>query len=198
MRGLIKLFTSIGALALLLIGVGLLAVTIYGFVHSQIFLGDYNTKNLVLGIMLSVSLAIIGGSAEGIYGICKGKPKLICCFQIIVIFFMIIFLGVGVGLVYLPDVFFNGDCTNSNNPVINYANNIYTASIKNYCITCSCALDLSPAYFNTTYTQPERLYLISNYTSINPSGAHTTEECIKTQQNLTSVQIALFSTIGQL
>ena len=55
-------------------------------------------------------------------------------------------------LVYLPDVFFNGDCTNSNNPVINYANNIYTASIKNYCITCSCALDLSPAYFNTTYT----------------------------------------------
>lgn len=137
--------------------------------------------------MLSVSLAIIGGSAEGIYGICKGKPKLICCFQIIVIFFMIIFLGVGIGLVYLPDIFFNGGCSDSNNPVITYANNIYTASINNYCITCPCALDTSSAYLNKTYTPDEIIYINNNYKNIASNGAHTTDECIKNNQNLTNV-----------
>lgn len=156
MRGLIKLFTGLGALILLLIGIGVLAVTIYGFVNSTIFLGDANTRNLVLGIMLGVSLAIIGGAAEGLYGICKGKPKLICGFQIIVIIFMIIFFGVGGGLVYLPDAFFNGDCQSSTNSVINYANNIYTASQTAYCqnapVGCACALDITSASFLTNYS----------------------------------------------
>jgi hypothetical protein len=62
MRGLIKFFTGLGALILLLVGIGILALTVYGFINSSVFLGS-DTQNLVLGIMLGVSLAIIGGSA---------------------------------------------------------------------------------------------------------------------------------------
>jgi hypothetical protein len=143
MRGLIKFFTGLGALILLLVGVGLLALTIYGYINSSVFLGSSDTQNIVLGVMLGVSLAIIGGSAEGIYGICKEKPKLICAFQIIVIIFMFIFFGAGAGIVYLPSAFFNGDCQSSTNVVITYANKIYTSSQQFYCINpgCTCALN---------------------------------------------------------
>jgi hypothetical protein len=194
MRGLIKLFTGLGALSLLLIGVGILAVTIYGYVNASIFLGDSSTKNLVLGIMLAVSLAIIGGSAEGIYGICKGRPKLICMFQIIVIIFMMIFFAVGGGLVYLPETFFNGNCQNSTNSVITYASNIYKSSIDNYCVTCPCALDIS-GYSD----QSDIDFINQNYPLIDlANGAHTTQDCIKTKTNFTDPELALFATIGEL
>lgn len=110
MKPIIKWFTVIGALLLLLIGVGILATTIYGFINSSIFLGDVNIKNTVLYIMLTVSLAIIVGSALGVYGICKENAKMICAFQIIVIIFMVIFIGVAIGLTFLPGAFFEGDC----------------------------------------------------------------------------------------
>jgi len=63
MKKLIKLFTGLGALAILLIGLALLGLTVYGYINSSIFLGDDSTKNLVLGIMLTVSIAIVGGAA---------------------------------------------------------------------------------------------------------------------------------------
>lgn len=151
MRGLVKFFTGLGALILLLVGIGILAITIYGYINSSIFLGDSNTQSIVLGVMLGVSLAIIGGSAEGLYGICKERPKLICGFQIIVILFMLIFFGAGAGFVYLPDAFFNGNCQNSTNSVIQYASNIYDASIKTYCTACTCALNRTDAFLNTYY-----------------------------------------------
>ena len=173
MKPLIKLFTGLGALLMLLIGIGILAITIYGFVNSSIFLGDANTKNMVLYIMLGVSIAIIGGSAEGLYGICKEKPKMICAFQIIVIIFLVIFVGVGVGLIYLPTAFFNGDCQTSTNTVIVYASNIYNQSINNYCITCACALDVTP------YDSTNKTIIQNKYPNINATGAITTSDCIK-------------------
>lgn len=174
MKPLIKLFTGLGALIMLLIGVGILAITVYGFVNSSIFLGDTSTRNTVLYIMLGASLAIIGGSAEGLYGICKEKPKMICAFQIIVIIFMIIFIGVGFGLVYLPNAFFNGDCLTSTNTVINYARDIYNQSLLTYCVSCPCALDI------TTYDSSDQAILLARYNNTNTAtGAHTTEECIR-------------------
>lgn len=178
MKGLVKFFTGLGALILLLVGIGLLAVTIYGYVNSTIFLGDSSTKNLVLGIMLGVSLAIIGGSAEGIYGICKQRPKLICGFQIIVIIFMIIFIGAGVGLVILPDKFFNGDCSSSTNSVINYARTIYDASIQAYCKSCSCALNTT--YVNQAYSPSDAALILATYTNISSTGQSTSVGCLNT------------------
>lgn len=199
MRGLIKLFTGLGALIMLLIGIGVLAVTIYGFVNSTIFLGDANTRNLVLGVMLGVSLAIIGGAGEGLYGICKGKPKLICCFQIIVIIFMLVFFAVGGGLVYLPDAFFNGDCQNSTNSVITYANNIYDASQKAYCQNpgCACALDTASAAFANNYSPAEQATILTAYPNRDTlNGFTTSSDCINA--TLTPAEVALFTTIGEL
>lgn len=158
MKGLIKLFTGLGAFIILLVGLGILGVTIYGFINSSIFLGDSNTRNTVLGIMLAISIGIIGGAGEGLYGICKERPKLICGFQIIVIIFMLIFFGAGIGLIYLPDTFLNGTCSNSTNVVITYANKIYDASISSYCKNgptgCPCALDINAPDYGTKYTIP--------------------------------------------
>lgn len=65
---------------------------------------------------------------------------------------MLIFLGIGVGLLILPGEFFNGDCATSTNSLIQYADKIYVTSQQNYCISCSCALDNSEAYLNRTYS----------------------------------------------
>lgn len=201
MRGLLKFFTGLGALVLLLVGVGLLALTVYGYVNSSVFLGS-GSQNLVLGIMLGMSLAIIGGSAEGIYGICKERPKMICVFQILVIIFMIIFFGAGAGFVYLPDAFFNGGCANSTNSVITYANNIYISSQTFYCITpgCQCALDTSQtALANLGYNSTDITTIQNKYTNTNTTiGAHSTADCIEVQSNLTAAENALFQTIGEL
>lgn len=72
-----------------------------------------------------------------------------------------------------------------------YANNIYNQSLNTYCISCTCALDL------TTYDSLDQAIIKSKYPNINiTSGARTTEECIRA--NLTGPEQALFSTIGEL
>lgn len=201
MRGLIKFFTGLGALILLLVGVGLLALTIYGYINSSVFLGS-DSQNLVLGIMLGVSIAIIGGSGEGLYGICKERPKLICAFQILVILFMIIFFGAAAGIVYLPDAFFNGGCADSTNVVITYANNIYKSSQKFYCIDlgCQCSLDTSQsALTNSGYNATEIAFIQTTYNNTDTGlGAHSTADCTVVKNNLTAVENALFKTVGEL
>lgn len=118
MRPLIKFFLTLGAFVIMIIGLALLALTVLGYINNTIFIGDDSTKWIVLGIMLTVSLAIITSTGAGIYGICKENPRKICTFQIVVIIFMIIFFALGVGLVILPDIFLNGSCTSSTNVVI--------------------------------------------------------------------------------
>jgi len=184
MKSLIKLFTGLGALVILIVGLALLLLTGYGFINSSIFLGDDSTKNLVLGIMLTVGLTVVAGAAGGLYGICTEKAKLVCIFQIIMILFMIIFLGVGIGLVILPTQFFNGDCKTSTNVVIEYADKIYTSSQDNYCINCPCALDNSTANLNSKYSLNEIDYINRTYTNISSSGSHSSEQCLKDQGGL--------------
>jgi hypothetical protein len=128
MRKLIKFFSVLVALIIMLIGIALLVLTIFGFFYPSIFVGDTSTKNTVLGIMLGVSIAIIGGCAEGIIGICKENAKMICWFQIIVIIFTAIFIGLGVGLLLLPGILFEGDCANSKNSAIMEISSLYNRS----------------------------------------------------------------------
>lgn len=71
MNFIVKCFTSLGALFVLLFGLALLSGTIYVTFNDAIFLGNSSIKWTMLGISLGLSLAIIGGGAEGIYGICK-------------------------------------------------------------------------------------------------------------------------------
>ena len=108
MNGLIKCFTSIGAIFILLFGIAMLGGSIFLMVKDSIFLGNSSLKWTVTGILAGVAIFIIGGAAEGIYGICKVKPKLICCFQIFVIFFMILFIGMGILAAIAPNIVFNG------------------------------------------------------------------------------------------
>ena len=149
---LIKCFTTLGAIFILALGLGLLGITIYLFFNNSIFLGDTNIEYTVLGMSFGLSVTVIGTAAEGIYGICKKKPKVVCVFQIIVIILMLIFFAFGVSLFFLPDIFFNGGCGNSSNLVINYANSIYNISDAIFCKqTCACGLDNTTAAFNSTY-----------------------------------------------
>jgi hypothetical protein len=113
MLALMKGFTSFGAILILLIGLGMLGITIYGYFHAELFLNDTNSRNTILGIMMGADLFIILGSILGIFGIKKGKGSLICIFQILVIIFMLVFLGLGISATILPNTVFQGDCRNS-------------------------------------------------------------------------------------
>jgi len=128
MMPLIKCFTSLGAIFILALGLALLGLTVYLFFSNSIFLGNTTTEYTVLGIAFGLSISVIATAAQGIYGICKQKPKMICAFQVIIIILMVVFFGLAVGLYFLPDIFFNGGCQNPNNPVINYASRIYNLS----------------------------------------------------------------------
>lgn len=153
MKKLIKFFSGLGALLLMLIGIAILAVAIYGFFNPSIFVGDTSTKNTVLGILLGVSIAIIGGCIEGLIGICKQNPKMICYFQIIVIVFMAIFIGLGVGLLLLPGILFQGDCTQSTNIAITQINSIYNNSRLTFCTSnCSCTFSHDNSTLISTYS----------------------------------------------
>jgi hypothetical protein len=108
-----KGFTSFGAIIILLIGLGMLGITIYGYFHSEIFLNDTSSRNTILAIMMGSDLFIIFGSLLGICGIKKGMGSLICIFQILVIIFMLVFLGLGIASTLLPSTFFEGTCDKS-------------------------------------------------------------------------------------
>jgi hypothetical protein len=110
MMPLIKCFTSLGAIFILILGLALLGLTVYLFFNNSIFLGNTTTEYTVLGIAFGLSISVIATAGEGIYGICKRKPKMVCAFQIIIIILMAVFFALAISLFFLPDIFFNGGC----------------------------------------------------------------------------------------
>lgn len=121
---------------------------------------------------------MIGAAAEGIYGICKKRPKLICAFQVIIMILMVIFLALGVSLFFLPDIFFKGGCNSQTNLVISYANSVYNASDMVFCKqSCACALDNTTAAFNSTYNATEQDYIKNNF-NLSATGAKDSRTCI--------------------
>lgn len=92
MMSLMKAFSGLGGFLILAIGVGMLGVTIYGFINSDLLFNQYT----MLGILLAADLLIIIVSVLGIIGIKRGHGVMICVFQIFVIVFFFTFLGLGI------------------------------------------------------------------------------------------------------
>ena len=180
---------------MLIFGVAVIAGTAYLWVNDDVFLNNDNLKYTFLGISLAVGLAVVGGATDGIYGICKGKACHLCVFQIFVIVCMFVFLGVGVMFMLSTDVVFEGTCSNSKNPVINEANNVYNKSALMFCKNeCPCALDTSTSEFQQRYTDDEKAE-IGTY-NLSMTGFKSTGECIK--GNISDAEASLFQAIGNI
>ena len=98
--------SSLGAIFVLVIGLLMTGVTIYGYFHPELFLNDTNQRNLILGIAIGADALIIFSAILGLCGIKKGNAGLICIFQIFIILFFIVFLGLGIGSELLSGVVF--------------------------------------------------------------------------------------------
>ena len=149
----------------------------------------------MLGTSFGVSTAIILGAAEGMYGICKEKPRYVCMFQIFVIIFMVLFIGLGVLLVLAPDIVFNGDCKTSTNKVIEEASQLYNKSYEKFCQgPCPCALDRTSDQFLNTYSVDE-IAILALY-NVSDTGPKNTQDC--PNSNFSDPEKALFTVVGEL
>ena len=101
-----KGFSSFGAILILIVGLGMTGVTIYGYFHSEIFLDNTSARDLILNVLSGACGLIIVGALIGMCGIKKGNGCLICLFQIFVIIFLIIFASIGIATVVLPGILF--------------------------------------------------------------------------------------------
>jgi hypothetical protein len=145
-----KFISSFGAFVILLVGLGMTGITIYGYTHSEIFLNDTSSRNSILGVMIAADIIIVLGSIMGIYGIKKANGILIGIFQVLVIIFLIVFFSLGIAAEVLPGKFFNGNCTNSDNSAIQLANNVTLKATIGFCLTCQCGLtDVSISHYGT-------------------------------------------------
>jgi len=91
-----KAISGFGAFVILIVGLAMTGITIYGFTHSEIFLNDTSERSSILGVLIAADLIIVLGSILGIYGIRKSNALLICVFQILVILFLIVFFSLGI------------------------------------------------------------------------------------------------------
>lgn len=91
-----KAISGFGAFVILIVGLAMTGITIYGFTHSEIFLNDTSERSSILGVLIAADLIIVLGSILGIYGIRKSNALLICVFQILVILFLIVFFSIGI------------------------------------------------------------------------------------------------------
>lgn len=97
-----KGISSIGAILILIVGLAMTGITIYGYMHDEIFLNDTTTRNIILYIMSGADFCIILGSILGMCGVKKGNGCLIGIFQLFVIIFMLVFASLGVVSEYAP------------------------------------------------------------------------------------------------
>lgn len=119
---ILKSFSGFGGFLILLIGIAMLGVTIWAMMHAALTFDSYT----LLGVLLGADFVIIGAAVLGICGIRRGNGYMICIFQIFVLLFFAVFLGVGIAAEVSPQKLFDGDCKNSSsNPYINLAYNGY-------------------------------------------------------------------------
>lgn len=131
-----KAISGLGAFVILIVGLGMTGITIYGFTHSEIFLNDTSQRSTILGVLIAADLIIVFGSILGIYGLKKSNAFLICIFQILVILFLIVFVSLGIAAEVLPSKFFDGKCESSSNPTLALAYNTTDKADYNFCLAC--------------------------------------------------------------
>ncbi len=131
-----KVFSGCGGFIILAIGLVMLSATIWAFTNAELAFNQYT----FLGILLAADLVIIFAAVLGIIGIKKNNGPLICVFQIFVMLFFFVFLGMGISAEVLPNTVFNGNCTNSDYSLINIARQSYLYSNQLCSINCKCGL----------------------------------------------------------
>jgi hypothetical protein len=175
MLAIMKGCSSIGAIFILIIGLAMTGVTIYGYFHPELFFNDTEDRNVILGILVAADIAIILGALMGMCGIKKQNNALICIFQILVIIFCIVFLGLGIGASVLTNTVFPGNCTNSDNQMIGFAYEAYQKSTVLFCTPlCPCNIT-EAAKQSPTYSDIQRMAL--NALSNSTTGPINTQGC---------------------
>ncbi len=106
----LKGISGLGAFVILIVGLGMTGITIYGFTHTELFLNDTKERETILGVLIAADLIIVFGSILGIYGLKKSNALLICVFQVLVLLFLIIFFALGIAAEVMPSKFFDGAC----------------------------------------------------------------------------------------
>jgi hypothetical protein len=136
-----QFLSGVGAALVFLIGLVMTGITIYGYTNSEIFLDDTASRNSILGVLITADILVLLAALMGMSGIKRESPVLIFIFQIFVIIFTIMFFSLGIAAEVLPGQFFDGNCTNSNNPTVTVANQVTDFSDINLCTRlCPCGL----------------------------------------------------------
>lgn len=110
MLGILKCFSSIGAIIMLVVGLAFTGVTVYAFLNQDVFLSDENIKHQILNGMIIVSSTVVVVSILSIIGVVRKNCCLILIYQIFLAAFLALFLAFGIVSVIVPDTVFNGDC----------------------------------------------------------------------------------------
>lgn len=155
MKTISKGFTGLGGFILLVIGIGMLIVTIWAFTHAALAFNNYK----FLTVVLILDIAIILASVLGIIGVKKQNGCLIFIFQILVMIFFFAFLAIGISAMVLPKKVFDTDCNGTGDDLVSVAKQVYDNATVSLCgIICQCGL--TNASIDTgNYSIIEKTYL---------------------------------------
>lgn len=144
MLGVLKCFSSLGAIIMLVVGLLFTGITVYAFINQDVFITDEEIKHTILNTMIIISTVVVGVAIDGIIGVMRKKCCMIFIYQIFIVIFLAVFLGIGIGSNIIPDKVFEGNCTVSSNGLIKDANYLYTKSDEIFCHNvCPCSLSNS-------------------------------------------------------
>lgn len=97
-----KTLAGSGSIIVLLIGLVMTGITIYGYTNSEIFLDDTDSRNSILGVMITADILVLLAAVMGLFGIKRESPVLIFIFQVFVIMFILVFFSLGIATEVLP------------------------------------------------------------------------------------------------
>jgi hypothetical protein len=106
MLGLLKCFSSIGAIIMLLVGLLFTGITVYAFINQDVFITDEDVKQIILNSLLIVSSVVIVIAVLGIIGVVRKICCLILLYQVFILIFLGIFISFGLGSSVLPGKIF--------------------------------------------------------------------------------------------